>query len=367
MNKITTPGANWLRPAGADRTACDGSQMQQLTFRSKILTLNTAIKEFNKRKRNHLGLSGVRKALFFARWIEGTKRDLTTYKANLEKRIFDELFSPDFFEIMSKARWLKGKKLETVLLSKPNTPLMAIGIVEEVDGRLIKTAADIYQWIEQNIAEIRALLKAIRKLNYQLPPESFAAVYEKQSKKIDIESVEDFYYEKLLCVGKPTFKKLQAFRTRVVAEFINLGLLRHAYKPTTEEVAEVDIKRLKRELSSDFKPIRHFRRYCAVFKKISRWEGLCLVIDIENYGKYICLHMSKMKADELLEFYKLEKLLTMINEAIMKLPPEELQAALEEQEIWREQRQPVKKQSQFQIQNVSQLIMEYNNHQVNNI
>ena len=127
MINSTKPGANWLRIVGADCTTCDGSQMQQLTFRSKILTLNTAIKEFNKRKRNHLGLSGVRKALFFARWIEGTKRDLTTYKANLEKRIFDELFSPDFFEIMIKAKWLKGKNLEKVLLSKPNTPLMAIG------------------------------------------------------------------------------------------------------------------------------------------------------------------------------------------------------------------------------------------------
>lgn len=337
MINLTEPGADWLQPVGTDCTACDGSQKQQQSLRSKILTLNEAITSFNKRKRGYYGCLGVQKALFFAKCIEGIKVELTTYEANLEKRVFEELFSPDFFEILRDAKWLKDQKLEKVLFKMKNIALVTFDIPEEVDGHQTRTTADIYQWIEQNIGEMRSLLKKIKKLNRTIPPESFAAVYEKQSTKIDMESVEDFYYDIIMNVGKLTFRKLQAFRTRAVAEFINTGVLKHAYKPTTEEVAEVDFKRVKRELPSDFKFKRFFRRYCAVFKKMSRWEGLCLIIDIEDYGKYICLHMSKMTADELLEFFRIEKLLTLINKAIMNLPKEELQEALEKQGKWMEE------------------------------
>ena len=366
MYQKTNFGADWLRSGGTHCTACDGSQKRQHTLRSKILTLNTAINDYNGKERLPDDSLEAQKTLYFAKCIEGVKAELSTYEANLEKSIFEELFSPDFLETLRDAKWLKDQKLEKVLLSLKDIALVTFDIPEEVDGHQTRTTADIYQWIEQNIGEMRALLKKIKKLNRTIPPASFAAVYEKQSTKIDMESVEDFYYDIIMNVGKLTFRKLQAFRTRAVAEFINTGVLKHAYKPTTEEVAEVDFKRVKRELPSDFKFKRFFRRYCAVFKKMSRWEGLCLIIDIEDYGKYICLHMSKMTADELLEFFRIEKLLTLINKAIMNLPQEELQEAMEMQAEWMERNRQAKKQSQFQIQHVSQLIMD-NHGSISNI
>lgn len=293
------------------------------TLREEILTLNAAFNDYNDPEQVHGDFLKAQKALYFAICTEGVKNKLVTYKVNLEKRIFEELFSPDFFEIMREAKWLKGQRLEEELLSNQDKPLSAFGIAEEVDGHQTKTSLDLYHWIEQNIEEMRALFKNIRKLTFKLPPESFAAVYEKQSKMIDMEWVENFFNDKMLSVGKLTFEKGQAFRTRAVAEFINKGLLRYAYKPTTEEIAEVDFERVKRELPPDFEFKDFFVEHCAIFKKMSKWVGKALVIDIENYGKYICLHMSKMTEGELLEFFKLEKLLKMINEAIMKLPSED--------------------------------------------
>ena len=293
------------------------------TLREEILTLNAAFNDYNDPEQVHGDFLKAQKALYFAICTEGVKNKLVTYKVNLEKRIFEELFSPDFFEIMREAKWLKGQRLEEELLSNQDKPLSAFGIAEEVDGHQTMTSLDLYHWIEQNIEEMRALFKNIRKLTFKLPPESFAAVYEKQSKMIDMEWVENFFNDKMLNVGKLTFEKGQAFRTRAVAEFINKGLLRYAYKPTTEEIAEVDFERVKRELPPDFEFKDFFVEHCAIFKKMSKWVGKALVIDIENYGKYICLHMSKMTEGELLEFFKLEKLLKMINEAIMKLPSED--------------------------------------------
>ena len=293
------------------------------TLREEILTLNAAFNDYNDPEQVHGDFLKAQKALYFAICTEGVKNKLVTYKANLEKSIFEELFSPDFFEIMREAKWLKGQRLEEELLSNQNKPLSAFGIAEEVDGHQTKTSIDLYHWIEQNIEEMRALFKSIRKITFKLPPESFAAVYEKQSTKIDMESVETFYYEKLLCVGKLTFRKLQAFRTHAVANFINLGVLKHAFKPTTEEIAEVDFERVKRELPPDYEFKDFFVVHCAIFKKMIIWKGKLLVIDKENYGKYICLHMSKLTDDELLEFFKLEKLLALINEAIMNLPQED--------------------------------------------
>ena len=320
MNTQSLPGADWLQPVGTDCTACDGSQMHQQTISSKILALNESFNSYNQQQPDHHDYFGAHKALFFARCIEGIKAELVTYLDNLEKRIFWELFSPDFFQTMKEAKWLKGQRLEKELLSMKDVALKTIGIAEEVDGHPTKTTTDLYQWIERNIKEMRSLFKTIKKLTFNLPPESFAAVYEKKSTRIDMESLHDFYNEKILSVGKLTFKKLQAFRTRVVADFINLGVLRFAYTPTQEEIAEVDIERIKRELPPDYEFKSFFDKHCAVFKKMFQWEGDYLIIDKENYGKYICLHMSKLKPDELMEFFRLEKLVAMINEAIKRLP-----------------------------------------------
>ena len=363
MDFATLIGDDGLQPVGTDCTACDGSQMRQHTMRSKILALNESINTYNQQP-DHQGYFGAHKALFFAKCIEGIKTELANYLANLEKREFEELFSPDFFEMMKDARWLKGRRLEKELLSMKDEPLKAFDIDEEMDGHPTKTAADLYQWIEQNTKEMRAILKRIRRITAQLPPESFAAVYEKQSTKIDMEWLQDFYDDKMVSVGKPTFRRLRAFRTRLVADFINTKVFRFALNPTTEEINEVDFERVKREVPPDYKFVDDFTKYCAVFRKMIRWEGVSLIIDKEDYGKYICLYMSKMTPDELLEFFKVEKLLAMINEAIENLPPEELEKARRDVARMRSACRFVEKPSLFQIQNVSQLIMEYNNHNI---
>ena len=320
MKKLELPGADWLLPAGTDCTACSGSPMCQQTLRSEILTLIEALNTYNEQQTDDDDFQTAYKALFFARCMEGIKNDLTTHLANLEKRDFEELLSPDFFQIMKGVQWLKDTRLEAELLAMKDVALKAFGIDEEVDGHPTKTAADLYLWMEQNIKEISSLFRAIRKITAKLPPESFAASYEKQCMKIDMEPLQEFYNDMMMSVGKPTFNRLQAFRTRVVADFINLGVMRFALDSVTKEINEVDFERVKGELPPGYKFLTDFNVHCAVFRRMSRWEGLYLIIDKEDYGKYICLYMSKMTVAELLEFYKVEKLVAMINEAIKRLP-----------------------------------------------
>ena len=146
-NKPTLTGDDGLQPVGTDCTACDGSQMRQHTMRSKILALNESINTYNQQQTDDDDFQTAYKALFFARCMEGIKNDLTTHLANLEKREFEELFSPDFFEMMKDARWLKGRRLEKELLSMKDEPLKAFDIDEEMDGHPTKTAADLYLWM----------------------------------------------------------------------------------------------------------------------------------------------------------------------------------------------------------------------------
>ena len=109
MNKTNYYGADWLQPVGTDCTACDGSQKRQLTLSCKVLALNDAFNTYNLQQQDDHGFRGAYKALFFAKATEGIKAELAAYKANLEKRVFEELFSPDFFEVMCTAQWLKGQ------------------------------------------------------------------------------------------------------------------------------------------------------------------------------------------------------------------------------------------------------------------
>jgi hypothetical protein len=187
--------------------------MCRLTLRHKILTLIEALNTYNEQQTDDDDFQTAYKALFFARCMEGIKNDLTTHLANLEKRDFEELLSPDFFQIMKGVQWLKDTRLEAELLAMKDVALKAFGIDEEVDGHPTKTAADLYLWMEQNIKEISSLFRAIRKITAKLPPESFAASYEKQCMKIDMEPLQEFYDDMMMSLSPYCMSSLSLLYT----------------------------------------------------------------------------------------------------------------------------------------------------------
>lgn len=292
------------------------------SLRNRILTLNEAINTYNNQPSTNSQYMSAHQALCFARNIEAATAEMNTYAAQLEKRDFLEVFSCDVFKTLRESSWLKGMRLETELNTIESTPLADFEIAEETDGHCTKTGSDLRRWIDERISAFNAAVKKVKKLTANLPPACFAAVYEKQSATVDIEPVQDAYDDWKLGVGKLTFKKLRNYRTKVVADFINLGLLRFATNPVLEEIDEVNFERIKRELEFDYVFGPNFKRDCATFRKMMGWKGNILVIDKENYGKYVCMYASKMKPEDLLEFFKLEKLLKLIHEDMAHVMPE---------------------------------------------
>lgn len=293
------------------------------SLRERFLMLNEAINTYNNQNIPNSDYLKAHQAWYFAKSIEDTKAELTTYCEGLEKGELEEMFSLDFWRNMKSSKWLKGKKLETELRSLGQTALVCFGIAEETDGHITKTGEDLLLWIENAIKELRALLKKIKNLTVNLPAESFAKLYEKQSAKIDYEPVKELFLDWKLCIGKPDFKKLKAFHTKTVADFINSGLLRFAIAPTQRELDEVNMELVKRDLPPGYHFADFFKEHAAIFRRFIKWNGHILIIDKENYGKYVGICASKLSADELMILFQFERMLSLIHEEMMNLPPEE--------------------------------------------
>lgn len=285
--------------------------------------LNEAFNSYNNQDKATPDCVKVKQSLFFAKSIHDLNEELCAYRVSLEKGEFEEILYKAFWNKIKRCQWLKGKKLEADLLSLGDTSLAQHGIAEVTVDRCTKSARDLYRWIDDGIEMLRTHLKAIILQSANLPAEYYSKYYKRKGAQINMEPVLGEYCEWKIGVGKLTHKKLKAFQTETVANFLNLNILRFADKPRVYEYDEMDLKRVKRELPLDFVFKDCFEEQAAIFRRMIMWVGDILYIDIEDYGKYICTYISQLTYDELMELYKLERMLSLIRQDMMRLMEKE--------------------------------------------
>ena len=229
-------------------------------------------------------------------WFEKSTYDiiekLGIYKEELAKGEFDEVLDPDFWKKVDYKRWLKDKHLENILP-------------------------------EEGIKKLAAILREVKDLTLEIPEESYIRFYQKQKVSLDFESVEDTYKLWKMEAGKLNFNKLKKKQTEVVARFLCHRILKYADEASVAELREVDIDKVKEWLSENQVFPSDFKDYCARFRRYISWSGHILIIDYGEYGRYVCLNMSKLTFEERMEIFQLDKMLSLIHKDMMKLEEDE--------------------------------------------
>lgn len=305
------------------------------SLRTKILMLNEAFNTYNSQPAlpdSGYNFEKANQALYYGRSLTGLIKDANAYCDVLKRGEFDEMLNYRFWNTAKEFRWYKDTRLEHELLSLKDILLDEFNIAEETDGHCTKCASDLRRWIEDDIEELKNMMKDIKRLTANIPSEHFTAFYEKRSARIDIAPVEDFINEWKISIGKRTFKKVKAFQTSVVADFVNSGILGHAKDLPLGEVDEVDFEKVRSWLEPEYPYSKDFKKHCAIFRQFVRWKGHILILDTESYGEFVCMHMSEFTPKELMLIFQLEKKIMLINQEMMNLPLEERRLVMAEDE-----------------------------------
>ena len=88
------------------------------SLRKRFMMLNEAINTYNNLKSIDSDYFKAHQAWYFAKSIEDTKAELTTYCEGLEKGELEEMFSLDFWRNMKSSKWLKGGAILDTLCGK---------------------------------------------------------------------------------------------------------------------------------------------------------------------------------------------------------------------------------------------------------
>ena len=117
--------------------------------------------------------------------------------------------------------------------------------------------------------------------------------------------------------------KLKSLRAKVIADYVNSGILRCCLKPSGEERSQVDLGALKKHLPDTFHYEEWFDNCYAVFCRTISWKGDILVPDYACAGLFIFQHWSRLTESDIQAIFHLDKMLELIHEDIKKLPQED--------------------------------------------
>ena len=260
-----------------------------------------------------------RRAIWVETLVSDINKQLAVRQKEYENGIINEPFYWNFWREFEKHHRPDGGALKKALEDHASVTLESLHAALTINDQPIVCLGDFVSVIEKELDEMTLHLEAIRDCIINLNPEAYSDYYQKSKQKYDEASVTKTYHLWKLSVGKLTFKKLKAKQTETVANALKKGIMKHARRPTHEEILEVDEERVKHHLPEDYELPEDFKIRCAQFRTFISWEDDILHIHYNDYGRYIYSCIDKFTAEELIAIYELDMMLYLIHQDMMKL------------------------------------------------
>ena len=272
-----------------------------------------------------------RRAIWVETLVSDINKQLAVRQKEYENGIINEPFYWNFWREFEKNHRPDGGALKKALEDHASVTLESLHAALTINDQPIICLGDFVSVIEKELDEMTLHLEAIRDCIINLNPEAYSDYYQKSKQKYDEASVTKAYHLWKLSVGKLTFKKLKAKQTETVANALKKGIMKHARRPTHEEILEVDEERVKHHLPEDYELPEDFKIRCAQFRTFISWEDDILHIHYNDYGRYIYSCIDKFTAEELIAIYELDMMLYLVHQDMMKLQAKGLNSTVNEQ------------------------------------
>lgn len=249
---------------------------------------------------------------------------LPEYLADLQRNECKESLCIDFDQLTNMDYWMKKLvKLKSDMERLGTVPMKEHGFVVTILGFSPETTMDLYRAIERLIIDMVKMLEQVEATLKAAPPVLYQNFYRHlRAQYCEELAVKDFG-DWLMYSGKMSLCKLKSLRAKVIADYVNSGILRCCLKPSGEERSQVDLGALKKHLPDTFHYEKWFDNCYTVFCRTISWKGDILVPDYACAGLFIFQHWSRLTESDIQAIFHLDKMLELIHEDIKKLPQED--------------------------------------------
>ena len=259
------------------------------------------------------------KCLFVAsmvKWAHLANFRLLDYLEKINKGDCDEVLALDYAKLCNKNYWLRGKK-KSDMMAYSDKPLKYYLEIWNSD----ETSWDLYQLYEANVCELADNLKKV-KSTFDKPE-----LYEKLMQQMKEQYVDpdiEYEYEQIKeAYVEPSMNDFLKMQVKACVDFLKSGMLNHVLSISNEEIEEVDETKLHKMLEPDYKTPDNLKKLWAKLKKfIELKENVMLVPKRGLIRKHVLKHFDELNGDYISALFRLEKLLTLMHQDMVKMKPE---------------------------------------------
>ena len=192
---------------------------------------------------------------------------------------------------------------------------------------------EAYQRLKNNVSRFRLLLAEVETAMQNCDP----IVFEKfffRVKPGDVEEGVVKQFHRMIYENKPiSSEKLIVMQSQAVINAIGAGIFDFAGKPSKQEVKKVSPDLATDNVPCDFEVTDDFKNKFALFRRYTYKRGMMLVLNYEEYGKYIVKHKYDFKKEQFKAIYELDVMLREIRKEMERRYPELASTSVDAEEI----------------------------------
>ena len=174
------------------------------------------------------------------------------------------------------------------------------------------------------VTEADALLNMMKKIIAGEAPENYDRFYQAHKDVFNMTAVKADYERMKQWYGHVTFENLKELQTMVVADFLKKDLLRADRAPTKRELLQVRLDKVEELLPADYELPEDFSHQCAKFRRYISWDGDILVINYNDYGRFMCHNLTRLSLYDLVSLFEFDILLSLIHQDMRQMAAAEL-------------------------------------------
>ena len=174
------------------------------------------------------------------------------------------------------------------------------------------------------VTEADALLNMMKKIIAGEAPENYDRFYQAHKDVFNMTAVKADYERMKQWYCHVTLESLKELQTMVVADFLKKDLLRSDRAPTKRELLQVRLDKVEELLPADYELPEDFSHQCAKFRRYISWDGDILVINYNDYGRFMCHNLTRLSLYDLVSLFEFDILLSLIHQDMRQMAAAEL-------------------------------------------
>ena len=259
------------------------------------------------------------KCLFVAsmvKWAHLANFRLLDYLEKINKGDCDEVLALDYAKLCNKNYWLRGKK-KSDMMAYSDKPLKYYLEIWNSD----ETSWDLYQLYESNVCELADNLKKVKSTFDK--PELYEKLMQQMKEQYADPDIEYEYEQMKEAYVEPSMNDFLKMQVKACVDFLKSGMLNHVLSISNEEIEEVDEAKVLKTLDPHYETPDNLKELWAKLKKfIELKENVMLVPRRDLIRKHVLKHFHELNGDHFSALFRLEKLLTLMHQDMVKMKPD---------------------------------------------